>query len=431
MQIGEYLIQQRRRVIRSYYRGFDSGPAHVPITEVVPTLSDLRRSRFLSFRKGLKQDGVLLIKMLPTMDMPERHDALFLGDLRGNLQVINLGEVEEMTKEEKTNNDGPLYDIRTLLTNQNYLRIVEQAAEVLKLGERLGIDLDPTKFTPLQFWHPKMPRDIWGSLKFEFPAKWEQLTLAFKGSEEPGWRWDLQPMPEILGPEQARLAFAMGAAMISLTLDGFVLNLFGTEYEKENQDRLAACVDEVIMEETVATMERLTNLEIRSQGGESVGDQRKAKTVTFKQPQGVVIGKSLPFGLMRIVEVNEIQDGPVKVLRPQRHYIRDLVEWEEELEWIQVVPALPIIEEETVKLPEAKKSCLKSYKKQDIKYDVGYIADPDYVTAGAFGFRTSTLRGRPQPGGRDPPPLAGMTQNNLNEEKPKAKTRAEDVRTGL
>ena len=347
MKIDEYLIHQCRKVIRSYYRGFDPNPLRVPMANVVSVLSDLRRSDFLTFRKELQQDGVLLIKALLTMDSPGKHEALFLGDLRGNSQLIDLKEVEEMTDEEKRDDNGPLHYIHTLLTNQKYLRIVEHAPELVKLGEQFGIELDPEKFTPLMLWHPGMPRDIWGALKLEFPERWEPLTLAFNGSEKPGWRWELQPTPEILGLEQARLIFAISAALINLTLDGFVLHLFGTEWKRQEQERLGICVDEAMAEETMDTMERLGKLEIRSQMSETADREQGRRNVKYKRVQGVTLSESLPFGWIKVVDVNTINDCPGKILRPQRQYIRDLVEWEEALESIQVVPALPVGHAET------------------------------------------------------------------------------------
>ena len=63
-------------------------------------------------------------------------------------------------------------------------------------------------------------------------------------------------------------------------------------------------------EEVVATVERLEKLEIQTRGSESTGKEPRAKRVKFKRYQGVTLAESLPFGLMRIVEVDEIKDEP-------------------------------------------------------------------------------------------------------------------------
>ena len=55
-----------------------------------------------------------------------------------------------------------------------------------------------------------------------------------------------------MGIEQARLSFAMSAALIGMSLDGIVSLLSGKEWEKEEVERLGDCVEEALTEEAMA-----------------------------------------------------------------------------------------------------------------------------------------------------------------------------------
>ena len=197
--IGDYLVQQRGRLILSYKQGFALNPATIPRTNVVSELAELRREEFLSFRKGLTEDYVVLIKVLTAVDLPSLQEGLLLGDLRGNLQLINLQEICRMSDEERRAENGPLYDVRTLLVDDKYLRIVDNVPDLMKFCERIFVKLKPEQVTGLASWHPKMETDLWGGIKYEFPNRYASWVRAFAGTTHPGWKWGLQEDPETLG----------------------------------------------------------------------------------------------------------------------------------------------------------------------------------------------------------------------------------------
>ena len=76
------------------------------------------------------------------------------------------------------------------------------------------------------------------------------------------------PGTQLLGIEQARLAFTLTAALVGLSLDGINLRLYQTVWDKEPVSRLAECVDDALAEEAVEAMERLEKLEIQSKDSE-------------------------------------------------------------------------------------------------------------------------------------------------------------------
>ena len=187
MRIDEYLIARRLHLVRSYKAGFHPNPMELKPTPMVSQLTDMRKEDFLTFRKGLHEDSVLLIKVLPKMDYPDLHEGMLLGNLRGDCQVINLTEVAAMADEEKRDEEGILRDLYVLLTNSRLLRIVENVGDLIKFGERVFWKLDADQFTPIHVWHPQMPKGVWGGVKYEFPERWRALTRGFEGTTHAGW----------------------------------------------------------------------------------------------------------------------------------------------------------------------------------------------------------------------------------------------------
>ena len=159
---------------------------------VVAKLTDMRKADFVHFPKGLAHDSVMLIKVLTAVDIPALQEGLLIADLQGNAQLLNMTEILQMTDEERRNESGELQDIRSLLTDSNRLKIVENVADLVRFGERIFMKLDAGQFTSLQAWHPQMGCDFMGSIRYEFPEQQEPLMQVFQGTSHFGWRWDLQ-----------------------------------------------------------------------------------------------------------------------------------------------------------------------------------------------------------------------------------------------
>ena len=105
------------------------------------------------------------------MDGPTTAEGLLLCDLQGRVQVVNLTEIAQMTDEERKDEDGILYDLRTLLINPRYLRIVVNMPDLLKLGENIALKIEAEHVTALSAWQPQTPRDCWGMLRQAFSIK--------------------------------------------------------------------------------------------------------------------------------------------------------------------------------------------------------------------------------------------------------------------
>ena len=120
-------------------------------------------------------------------------------------------------------------------------------------------------------------------------------------------------------------------------------------------------------------MEKLGRLGIQNDEEKKIPSGKRAR---FKFLHGATIAESLPFGLARIIEVKTITEKESENMEAKRYYLRNLVEWEEALDWVHVVPALPIIEDPRCKLPSAKIGCLKVSKTRSEKYDVSIRRRP-------------------------------------------------------
>ena len=70
MAIGPYLREIRRRLIKSHQYGFDPNPGNIPETLYIPRLEGLREEPFLTFRRGLIEDRVLVFKVITAIDVP-------------------------------------------------------------------------------------------------------------------------------------------------------------------------------------------------------------------------------------------------------------------------------------------------------------------------------------------------------------------------
>ena len=315
-----------------------------------------------------------------------------------------------MTDEERRLEEGMLQDLRTLMVDPRLFKVVENLADLSRLGDRIFVKIDPANFTSLQSWHPKMVKDFWGAIRYEFPSRLEQLTSPFKGITYGGWRWDLRG-ENGLGTEQARLAYAMKAALIGLTLDGMTLLLSYTDWAREPVGRLAECMEEAVADEVFGEIERLEHLGLHADPLGTIGKDRSDQKTEFKKY--VNVAESVPFRLIRLVRRKILKEDGGGVLTPKRHFINELVDWEESLDWINVVPERPIVLDPTWKMGIAWKSCLRPFKKQDIRLDVAYVPDPDLTDRGRLRFPNLNVKAITSRSRTMSPPLGQTIQINL------------------
>ena len=298
MSIATYLIEQRRKLIRSHKLGFDSNPALIPGPVLVSRLSELRHNEFLTFRRNLRIDGVIIFKVLTAVDSPALQEGLLIGNLRGEAQLVNLTEISGMSSEERRNEES-LTDLKSLFDDPKTFKIVEGAADLIKLGERIHHRLDPTAFLALDTWYPELRRGFLPTVKSEFPGRYDALTVAFRGDKHPGWRWDFNQDPEVLSGEQTQLGYALISSLISLSLGGIVHRTYGREWEKNDVAKLAETMAEITDEEVLLFHEarQLQAVEIGADGTEAQNEEAKEnKNLRFKIFEGVEVAESLPGG---------------------------------------------------------------------------------------------------------------------------------------
>ena len=392
MSISAYLMEQWRLLIQRHRLGFDPNPARIPRPNLVANLSELRRSEFLNFRKELKFDNVVIIKVLTAVDLLALQEGIAICNLRGDAQFINLTEISAMTEEERRQGEI-LNDLKTLLSDPNTFKIVDNVANLVRFGERVFHRLEAEGFVGLDSWHPKLRLGFVPTVKMEYPQKYAALTLPFKGERHSGWRWGFGQDPEIMSGEQVRLGYAITSSLISLTLDGIVYRMYGHVYERQPVAKLAECMMEIVNEEVILFLETRQLAAVELKDNEEAKEEppctepRKLRFMVF---EGVRLAESLPFGLCREEEVGHIHDKSSRILIPKRHHIQSIEEWEESLELLHIVPAIPMVQHEVWEFGQPERSSLKPFKLDDIRiYKYGDQLNTDQVTGcqktGALG----------------------------------------------
>ena len=196
MTIGQYLVEQRRRLIRGHQWGFGTNPSEIPTPEVVWRL--LRRKEgatFLNFRKDLK-DGrrSAILKVLTAVNLPGHQEGLLICNLRGGSALINLTEISAMTDDERTRIGGVEVILKPWLSDPNLFKIVDNVSDLIKFGIRIhpfpglggcGLLGDMACLVPAGIL-ANGGNGISAALRGPYPGR-------FKGDENPGWRWNLGP----------------------------------------------------------------------------------------------------------------------------------------------------------------------------------------------------------------------------------------------
>ena len=201
-----------------------------------------------------------------------------------------------MSDDERRRDDS-LTDIKTLLADPKTFKVTEGTADLVRFGERIFQRIQPEDVLSLDSWHPDLKKEFMASVKLEFPAKYEALTLAFRGSRHPGWRWDINSDLEILSEDQARLSYAVAMSLVSLTLDGIVLRTYGLDHDKRNTDRLGEILTGIVEEEMLLDTESRQLEAVRLNDDEAAGEEKQDKEkreLHFAVYKGVKIMESLP-----------------------------------------------------------------------------------------------------------------------------------------
>ena len=405
-------------MIGNHKSGFGSDPSAVPAPNLVHRLADLRRKDFLDFRRGLRSDGVVILKVLTAIDLPSLQEGLLVGNLRGEGQLVNLTEISKMTDDERRH-DVLLGDVKTLLTDPHVFKIVEGMADMVRLGERIFQRLSTEDCVSLDVWHPELKGGFMPSVKLEYPSRYDALTVAFRGEKHPGWTWDLCPDPEILSDEQTRLGYALVSSLVSLSLDGIVYRTYGKDLERSLPSQLGETMANIMQEEVLLDVETQQFEAVKIDDGTGTGGEKseEGKKLRFKIINGVKIAEPLPGGHCRKVGVGHVHDKTGTVLIPQRRFIYDIFEWEESLDLLVIVPAAPIVVYDPWTFREPKKKCIKPFKIEDIRiYKYTSLQDPDVEDRGRIRFPNLCTKHRVGTSRTASPPPRPDDPNGLREE---------------
>ena len=338
MSIGQRLVEFRHNLIRGHVRGFDPNPAIIPPVNQVPNFPELRVNKFVSFKRELETEKVVVVKVLNAMDVPQLPEAVLVTNLNGDTHLINVRGLSEMTEQELCN-DEDLQELKEILGDPQVVRIVENVADVIKLGEKIRQPLEAESFVILQEWDRLLRPGFLPSIQLEYPNKYEQLVAPFRGGATAGWNWDLQEDPTKLTPEQGRLIYALSSSLVSLALNGIVERLYATPSESLPYDQLSSVIHEALNEELLADIEseRMDAIKIRDDGAE----EKEKPRIRFRIVEGVTLFESLPFGLTRYYATATTKKEGTTPLIPHRRFIQDFVTWEESLDFVIVVPEAP------------------------------------------------------------------------------------------
>ena len=366
-------------------------PEKVPAMTYVHQLEEIRGDEFLTFRRSLVTDRVLIIKVITSSLVPLLQEALFLCNLSGDSAVVDLTEVSAMSADRRRE-DVYLLDIKAILMDENSLKVVDKIEDLINFGKRVHAPMKEEDYQELKHWHPDLPDEYCATTRYEFPGRFKKLVAPFRVSENTwNWNWNLKESPRGLGAEQGRLLYALKSSLIGLTLDGVILRTFAEPIEKFPRDQLAFRLKEVLTEELLeylednksTTMDTTEAAELPAETG---------KTVRFPEINGVEVATSLAFGMIqrRNCRTN-IEEKFSNVLVPLRVFINDVAGWEEIIPFLVIIPSEarfedgPVEEEQIERRPAGK--CLKPFQPSEIRYNViTYDPDPDTTDRHRFRF---------------------------------------------
>ena len=114
------------------------------------------------------------------VDLPALQEAILIGNLRGDSQLINLTEVSAMGDEERKNHEH-LRDLGTLLLDPKTIKVVNGVEDLMRFCSRVHFSVDRDDLVALKSWHPNLEEVFANTVWHEYPERYHTLTLAFRG----------------------------------------------------------------------------------------------------------------------------------------------------------------------------------------------------------------------------------------------------------
>ena len=334
-KLVHHLSLARRKIIRSRKDGVSFDPEKKASIPSLINAEDWTGEMFMEFRKKIEQARVVIFTVLPAMDEPDDPDTIILTSLWGEVLVSNVKELAKVPDGERREMEG-FSQLRDFFGQPHTAYVVERVDRMLKWMERLGLGLDDLTVTGLETWH-LLGQGFCPAVELVFPELWGRLTASFRGSATSGWAWNLHRKEESheLVPDQTRLAFAIGNALATLTLDGIVARV-----DPEDHRPLADLGSLVLHTEQEGILEGEETLGLRALrlGAE---DSSGAEGLEAKQGvswSDVQVAYREPLGRVRWAERIPVRDEEIRpVLKRKKEVIIDIFTWEESISRVMLL----------------------------------------------------------------------------------------------
>ena len=326
----------RKKIIKARRKGLSFDPKKKPKVAFLTGASDWGGEVFQEFQKKVDQAKVVMFTVMPKMDEPDVPNVLIITSLWGEILVSGVHDLLEATGEDREHLPG-WREVQGFFKRPETAYITDRENQALTYLAKLRIIMDETAVTGLETWH-RMGQGFCPCVEQEFAHIAARLTASFRGTASSGWTWHRSGKEELkeLTPDQARLAFAIGNAMASLTLDGVVWRI--DPEDTSSLRELGALVLKSEQEDILEGEETLgmRSLQLEPRGGEAPSDPGAATLrVTWSNLQ---VAYREPFGRLRREGVTLIPEKQeVKVLERHEEIIDDIVTWEESLSCISLL----------------------------------------------------------------------------------------------
>ena len=351
-RLVDHLALARKKIIKSRKQGLSFDPKRmVKIPSLVRAI-EWKGETFKDFQKKVNQAKVVIFTVLLGVDDPDNPNTLVMTSLWGEVLVTR---VRDLVGQDVGHDMEGKEELRSFFRQPQTAYVTEREDKAMRWLESLGIEPDGATMTGLETWHA-LGQEFSPSVAHVFKELWGRITSPFRGTSSSGWAWNQHSKEESseLAPDQARLAFAIGNAMASLTLDGIAARI--DPEDGRPLEELGALILRSEQEGILEAEETLGLRALRLGNGED-GDEANGAEETLKVSWGnIQTAYQEPFGRIQRAGNEPIpEEQKVSVLHRQREVFNDLVSWEEAISFVTLLGPehkRPIQVEECV-LPEA------------------------------------------------------------------------------
>ena len=360
-KLVEHLAVARRKIIKARKQGLSFDPKKaLKIPSLIEPV-EWKEDAFKEFGKKVNQAKVVVFTILPGVDDADNPNTLIVTSLWGEIMVIMVRELVKYSEESRKEMEG-WAELKEFFARDQTAYITEREEQVVIWMKMIGIELDEASATGLETWHP-LSREFCPSVAMVFGELWGHLTAPFRGTESSGWVWNYHTKEESaeLAPDQARLAFAISNAMVTLTLDGVAARI-----DPEDARHLEEMGMLIVRSEQEGILESEETLGMRALRLE--GEEDPKLKITWGSVQTAY---REPFGRLQRAGVSLIQESSApSVLSRKKEVIEDLVAWEEAISFVTLLGPQhkrPVMTEEWVLPDPPKDSILKNRDQESVR----------------------------------------------------------------